>query len=174
MNLTKVLPIDAWVRFESDLFKRFGMNCTVYDLNGTSITGKPNWSNRLCPKIKADREALAAICSPSNQYFMAEAKKTGKPVLGECDAGFVKLAVPIIINDEFLGTAGGCGLLPAGGGVEPFLIEKTLGFSEAEIMELCRNTGVMTTRKAGEMVAYIERLIGEFASAPAPTAVSCS
>ena len=56
------------------------------------------------------RVASAAICAPGNQNFMAQAEKTRKPVIAECDAGLVKIAVPIFNKDEFLGTAGGCGL----------------------------------------------------------------
>lgn len=52
---------------------------------------------------------------------MAQAKQTRKPVIGECDAGLIKIAVPIFIDGTFMRTAGGCALLPAGGEVETFL-----------------------------------------------------
>jgi len=75
---------------------------------------------------------------------MAQAKKTGRFVVGECDAGLVKIAVPIFVEGEFLGTAGGCGRLPAGGEVEAFIIEKTTGLTEEEVSELCRGLKAMT------------------------------
>jgi ligand-binding sensor protein len=141
------------------------MNCTVHDIKGTPISGKPNWCNELCPKIKSDKDSISAICSPSNQYFMEEARKTGKPVIGECEVGFLKLAVPIFINGEFLGTAGGCGLIPAGGEIEPFIITKTLGMSEQEVQDLCQGIKVMKEPESHAMAEYINQCLSEFKSA---------
>ena len=173
MELTEILPIAEWSRLEGDLFERFGMSCMVHDIRGASITGKPNWCNKICPKIKSGQESVAAICSPSNQYFMAEARKTGNPVFGECEVGFLKLAVPIIVNGEFLGTAGGCGLLPAGGEIEPFFIMKTLGMSEQEIFDLCSDIRVMLESESHALAAYINQCLHEFKSAAALKNVAC-
>ena len=165
MEIAEILPISKWLRFESDVFERFGMDCKVQDINGLSITGKFRWSNKLCPKIKNDDNSRAAICSPSNQYFMATAEKTGKPVIGECDAGFIKLAVPIFVDGEFLGIAGGCGLLAQDGEIETFMITKTLGLSEEEILDLSRGIKVMKKSECNKMVEYIEQFVRESASA---------
>jgi ligand-binding sensor protein len=117
MELTDILTKKGWAQFEKELFDRFKINSTVYDTSGTGITGKLNWCNRLCPGIKANKESLAAICATGNQNFMAQAKQTRGPVIDECDAGLIKIAVPIFVDGTFIGTAGGCGLLPAGGEV---------------------------------------------------------
>jgi ligand-binding sensor protein len=162
MELTDILSKEEWAAFEKELFDRFNINCTVYNTAGIGVTGKPNWCNRLCPEIKANKESLAAICAPGNQNFMAQAEKTRKPIIAECDAGLVKIAVPIFNQDEFLGTAGGCGLLPAGGEVESFLIEKTAGLTETEITDLCEGLGTMTEDQAEEMALFIEGKITAF------------
>ncbi len=162
MELTDILSEQAWARFEKELFDRFKINCTVYNTSGVGVTGKPNWCNKLCPEVKANKESLAAICAPGNQNFMAQARQTRKPVIGECDAGFVKIAVPICVNEEFLGTAGGCGLLPEGGEVETFLIEKTTGLSEEEIAELTRDMGTMGEEQAQKMADFIDKRINEY------------
>jgi ligand-binding sensor protein len=162
MELNDILTKEEWSAFEKELYNRFHINCTVYNSSGIGITGKPNWCNRLCPEIKANKDSLAAICAPGNQNFMAQAKRTNKPVIGECDAGLIKVAVPIFKDDEFLGTAGGCGLLPDGGELETFMIEKTTGLSEAEISSLCEGMGSMTQEQAEEMADYIEKRLAEF------------
>ena len=162
MELTEILTKEEWAAFEKELFDRFQINCTVYNTDGIGVTGKPNWCNRLCPEIKGNKDSLAAICAPGNQNFMARAENTRKPVIDECDAGLVKIAVPIFNQDEFLGTAGGCGLLPVGGEVEAFLVEKTAGLTEAEIAGLCEGIGTMSEEQAQEMAAYIEEKIAEF------------
>ena len=162
MELTDILSKEEWAAFEKELFDRFKINCTVYNTSGVGVTGKPNWCNRLCPEIKGNKNSLSAICAPGNQNFMARAEKTRKPVIDECDAGMLKIAVPIFNDDEFLGTAGGCGLIPVGGEVETFLIEKTAGLTEAEIAGLCEGIGTMSEEEAQEMAAYIQEKIEVF------------
>jgi len=161
MELTDILPEEKWAAFEKELYDRYHINCTVYDRSGTGVTGKPNWCNRLCPQIKANPDSLAAICAPGNQNFMAQSKRTGRAVIGECDAGLLKIAVPIFSNGDFLGTAGGCGLLPEGGAVETFIVEKTTGLSEEEINALNAEVSTMSEAKAKEMAGYIERRLSE-------------
>jgi ligand-binding sensor protein len=162
MELTDILSKEEWAAFEKELFDRFHINCTVYNTSGIGVTGKPNWCNRLCPEIKANKDSLAAICAPGNQNFMAQAKQTHKAVIGECDAGLIKIAVPIFGDGDFLGTAGGCGLMPEGGELETFMVEKTTGMSEAEILALCKGMDSMTEEQAEEMATYIEKRIAEF------------
>jgi ligand-binding sensor protein len=159
MELTDLLPKEECAQFEKELFDRFKINCTVYKASGIGVTGKPNWCNRLCPEIKANKDSLSAICAPGNQNFMAQARKSLKPVIGECDAGLIKIAVPIFANGSFLGTAGGCGLLPEGGEVETFMIEKSLGLGEKEISQLSRGIGSMSVEQAEEMADFIEKRI---------------
>lgn len=162
MELTDILSVEAWGLFEKELFERYQLNCMIYNTSGTGITGKPNWCNDICPKIKANKNSLAAICATSNQHFMAQAKETRQAVIEECDAGFVKIAVPIFFQDEFLGTAGGCGHLPEGGEVETFLIQKTADLSEAEIESLCQGAKTLTEDQAREIAAFIQQRIAQY------------
>ncbi len=162
MELTDILSVDDWARFEKTLFDRFHMNCTVYNTDGIGVTGKPNWCNTLCPKIKANKESLSAICATGNQNFMAQAKQTQKSVIGECDAGLLKITVPIFVDTVFMGTAGGCGLLPEDGEVEEFMLHKLLGVSEDKITELSNGLATRTQEQAEEMAEYIEAQIDQF------------
>jgi hypothetical protein len=73
-----------------------------------------------------------------------------------------KLPFPFLLKGEFLGTAGGCGLLPAGGEVETFLLEKTMGLSETQILRLCEGLGTMTQEEAEKMAVYIEKRTAQF------------
>jgi ligand-binding sensor protein len=161
MELTELQPPGAWQDFEAELFERFFLNCTVYNAQGIGITGKPNWCNALCPEIKANPASLATICAAGNQFFMAEARKTGKPVIDACDAGLLKLAVPIVAEGVFLGTAGGCGRLPEGGVVDTFIIHKTTDLDETAIALLCNGLTPMTLSEARTVTGYIEKRLGE-------------
>lgn len=166
MTLTDIMSSDTCAEFADELFHIYGMNCAVYDAAGTIVSGKPNWSNRLCPLIKGNPESLAAICAPSNQNFMAEVKKSGESFIGECDAGFRKICVPIIVDGQFLGAAGGCGLLCGNEEIETFLIEKLLKLKEEEIVDLYRGTSVMTETEGNRMVDFIENRIAAMLQSP--------
>ena len=162
MELTDILSTEEWSQFEKELFDLFKLNWAIYDTSGASITGRPNWCNDLCPKIKANTNSLAVICAPANQYFMAQAKQTRKAVIGECDAGFIKIAVPIFLAGEFLGTTGGCGRIPKGGEVETFMIHKSSGLSQTEIAALCQGMDSVTEDQAREMADFIEKRIAQY------------
>jgi len=162
MELTDILSVDQWAEFEKELFDRFQINCTVYNTDGVGVTGKPNWCNTLCPEIKANKESLAAICAPGNQHFMAEAQRTGKAVIDECDAGLLKIAVPIFADGVFLGTAGGCGLLPEGGEVDTFMVHKATGMSEEDVAAFCQGIGTMSEAEANAMAEFIETRLDQF------------
>jgi len=162
MELTELMPLDAWRKFETELFENFFMNCTVYNTDGIGLTGKPTWCNTLCPEIKANPTSLATICAAGNQYFMAQAKKTGSAVIDECDAGLLKIAVPIIVDGTFLGTAGGCGRLPEAGEVDAFIVQKTTGLDESAVNKLCESVATITRSEAQAVADYIEKRIGEF------------
>jgi ligand-binding sensor protein len=159
MELTDILPVQDWIQFEKELFDRFDLNSTVYNSSGMGITGKPNWCNPLCPKIKANEDSLAVICAAGNQNFMIQAKNTQKTVIGECDAGLLKIAVPIFANGQFLGTAGGCGRLPENGALEEFIIQKTTGLSPAEIQQLASRLKPISKAQAIQVAEFIEKRI---------------
>ena len=57
-------------------------------------------------------------------------------MISECDMALAKLAVPIFVGDTFLGTVGGCGLLPEGGEVEEFMVHKATGLKIEEAITL--------------------------------------
>ena len=161
MEITDLASRKQWVAFAEQLHERFNMNCTIYDASGISVTGEPRWCNRFCPRAKGNADFLTTVCASGNQNFMAQAARTKKPVIGECDAGLLKIAVPVYSNGEFLGTAGGCGRLPQGGKIETFVIEKTLGIGETEIADLTDGLETMTNQQAEEMVAFVERHVAQ-------------
>ena len=156
MKLQDLMPIEDWAALEAELTEKFGLQATAYNADGLSFSGKPRFVNDLCRAIKANKTSLSSICAPGNQNFMAQAKSTGKTVIAECDAGFVKVAVPVFVAGEFLGTVGGCGRLPVGGEVETFLVTKTAGLSDDEIAGLSRGIREISDDEARNMAAYIE------------------
>jgi len=161
MKLTDILTVDEWAALEKEINEKYGLNASVFDVDGVRITDFKKWANKLCPVIKADSDGASYICAMAHQEVAAEAERTKEPVISECDAGFVKVGAPIFVNNEFLGVIGGCGYLLDDGEVDAFLVMKTIGNSEEEIERLAEDTSSMSTDEAEELAAYLKNLVAD-------------
>ncbi len=165
MDLTDIISMEKWETFEKELYDRSGMNACVYDNQGNRITSLAAWANEVCPTIKSYPEGIAAVCAVANQYFTTQTAKTKQPVIDECDAGFVKFAVPIFYQQEFLGTVGGCGHILPNGEVETFFIEKAIGKDNLELekkVDTVKNISENDIKKLGEFVqTYLKNMLPE-------------
>jgi ligand-binding sensor protein len=85
----------------------------------------------------------------------AMARKGNAPVIEECDAGLIKIVVPIFAGDEFIGAAGGCGLLLEDGEVDDFMINKTTDLAEEKIAALAGSVATITPHEAEKLAAFI-------------------
>ena len=159
MKLTDLLPPDAWVELEQEITKQSGLSGNIFDAEGIRITNYRNWGNRLCPEIKANDKGQSFICAVAHQNLAAQAKQTRKPLIEECDAGIAKVVVPILVGDEFLGAACGCGSLLEGGEVDTFLINKITGIDEEEIERLSNDMDFISVEEANALLKYLEKEI---------------
>jgi ligand-binding sensor protein len=156
MKLTDIQPMEKWIELEKKIIEKCKIQSVTFDIEGTRITDYVKWSNRICPVIKSSEKGGPFICAVAHMNMAAQAQKTSKPVVEECDAGILKIVVPIFVKDEFVGTAGGCGRLSADGKVDTFMINKTIGIDEKEIEGLIDDIGSMTTESAQECADFVE------------------
>lgn len=159
MKLTDLLPIEKWIAFEKEIAQKSGLTAGVYDIHGVRITGYKAWANKLCPVVNQDKRGQTFICAPAHQNLSAIAQKTREGVAEECDAGIAKVVVPIFVDDEFVGSAGGCGLCFETGEVEPFMVAKTLEMDETSVESLVEEIGTLSEEKAQALIAFIEEKI---------------
>ena len=165
MKLTDIAPLEDWARIENESFEKFGMQSSVFNVDGVRITDTKNWSNRICPAIKATDKGQTFICATAHMNMANEAKQTRKPVVEECDAGLLKIVVPIFAGDKFVGAAGGCGILMEGGEVDSFAVNKIVELEEDKVLELSEGVPVITRETAEAMcdffTAQISSLVEE-------------
>ena len=166
MELTDLLPLEKWVELEKEINRRSGLGASVFNTKGIRITDFKKWPNRLCPVIKANEKGQSFICAVAHMNLAAQARKTRKPVIEECDAGLGKVVLPIFVGDDFLGAVGGCGLLLDDGEVDTFMINKTTDIDEEELESLSDDMGTITTEKAESLVAFIQeeldKIVGDY------------
>lgn len=159
MELTDIQPMEKWIELEKKINVKFKIQSVTFNSEGARITDYVKWSNQICPVIKGSEKGGPFICAVAHMNMAAQAQKSKKPVAEECDAGILKFVVPIFVKDEFVGTAGGCGRLPAGGEVDTFMINKTTGIHQEKIEGLIDGLGSMTTETVQECADFVEREI---------------
>jgi ligand-binding sensor protein len=140
---------------EEDIRQRSGMRASIYDIDGIGLTGRSRHANALCPAIRATGKGQTYICAVAHQNMAAMAQNSRTPVIEECDAGLLKIVVPIIVDGTFVGAAGGCGLLMEDGEVDDFMINKTTDLAEEEIATLAESVAPITLQEAEKLAAYI-------------------
>ena len=155
MDLTDLAPLDKWIELEKDIHQKSGLDVNVFDTKGYRISEFKNWANRLCPEIKATDKGQSFICAPAHMNIAALAMRSKQPVIEECDAGMLKLVVPIFLDDKFVGAFGACGFLLDEGEADSFLVNKMTDISEDSIEELAEGIPGITTEKAEALGQYI-------------------
>ncbi len=168
-KLTDLLPLEKWAEIEDDIYEQTGLESSVFNPKGIRITDNKKWANRLCPEIKATDKGQAFICAVAHMNLAEMSRQTGEPVIEECDAGLVKLVVPIIVNGEFIGAFGACGLMLEDGEVDTFLINKITDIDEEKAASLATDVKTIS-REALESLRdqvkdRIDRIIADYAGA---------
>lgn len=165
MELTELCSKEQWQRLEDDIRDRSGLNAAVYDIEGIRLNPTPTWPNRLCPEIKADPKGQSFICATAHMNIAIQAKETRSPAIEECDAGMIKVVVPVFYKNAFLGAVGGCGLLLDNGEVDSFAIHKITGMEEGTVEALSQGVSSISSEKANELANYIQRQVEEIVTA---------
>jgi ligand-binding sensor protein len=156
MELTDILPKEDWAALEREIHEISGMRPRVYDINGMGITDVSFFANDLCARIQSIPKAQTFICAVAQNNMAAMARNTREPVVEECDAGMVKVVIPIFANDEFVGTVGGCGKILDDEEVDTYMIHQSSDLPEEEIEKLAESIPVVTREEMEALAARIE------------------
>ena len=159
MKLTDIAPLEKWAVLEKDIHRQTGMDVNVFDPRGYRISDFKAWVNKLCPEIKATDKGQSFICAPAHMNIAAQAMRTRQPAIEQCDAGLIKIVVPIFVDDEFVGAVGACGFLLDDDEVDSFLVYKMTEMDEEKVQSLSEGIPTITTAQAQEFCRYIERRI---------------
>ena len=146
MKLTELAALDKWIELEKDIHQKSGLDANVFDTKGYRISEQKNWANRLCPEIKATDKGQSFICAPAHMNIATLAMRSRQAVVEECDAGMLKLVVPIFAYDEYVGAFGACGFLLDDGEVDTFLVNKMTDITEETVERLADGIAAITAK----------------------------
>ena len=165
MNLTDIISRTEWSRLEKNINDRFGLNTCIFDTDGFRLTEHQQWPNRLCPEIKANPKGQSFICATAHMNLALQARESRETVVEECDAGMLKLVVPIFVRNEFIGAVSGCGLLLEEGEVDSYLVNMITGIDEEHVNDWASDLAVISRDQAGELAGFIQQQVEEIVAA---------
>ena len=165
MKLIDLLSVDQWRELEKEIHDRFGMDTNVFDTEGIRITNFKAWVNRLCPEIKATDKGQSFICAVAHMNLAAISRQTSEPVVEECDAGLVKIVVPIFADGQYIGALGACGFMLEDGEVDSYLVNKITGIEEDVVAGLSEGLPAVSMQEARALVAYAQKRIRHIVAA---------
>jgi ligand-binding sensor protein len=155
MKLTDLAPLERWMQLENDINARSGMDANVFDPQGYRISPQKHWANELCPAVKDTDKGQSFICAPAHMNIAAQAMRSGETVIEECDAGMIKLVVPIFVGGEFVGAVGACGMRFEDGEVDAFLVNKMTDIAEDRVESLAATVPSIGRTQTEELGRYI-------------------
>ncbi|MDY0305966.1 MAG: PocR ligand-binding domain-containing protein [Desulfovibrionaceae bacterium] len=153
--MLKIMSMDQWLEVGREIHARYGLNPSINDAQGRPVVPSTVWANELCPAIRGG-DGADEVCRQAGEHFARVLRETGKPVIEECGAGMLRIAVPVVVDDLFMGSLGGCGKVCDGGEVDEFMIRKATGLTMDEIRNRAESVASITWGDADEIVEYLE------------------
>ncbi|MCM0753995.1 PocR ligand-binding domain-containing protein [Desulfovibrio aminophilus] len=157
--MLKILSMEQWLAVGKEIHARFGLNPSINDAQGRPLVANTVWANELCPAIRGGGDGAAEVCLEAGRHFARVLRETGKPMIEECGAGMLRIAVPVVVDDLFMGSLGGCGKVCDGGEVDEFMIRKATGLSMDDIRGRAGSVASITWGDADEIVDYLEERV---------------
>jgi ligand-binding sensor protein len=118
-----------------EVYETLGMPAAIMDTDGMILQSSGE-RNALCSAIRADLDALTAICAQTQKFMSKEAERSRKPLIELCEAGMVKFVIPLFNNGDCIGSLTACGFCIPGEEIEDFIIQKNTRISEEKIDRL--------------------------------------
>jgi sigma-B regulation protein RsbU (phosphoserine phosphatase) len=125
--LKEFLASSDWQQMQNALEEAIGASVLwVVSDSGRSVQKADDRYPELCQLIRETQEGLRR-CRNSHRARFQEVRRNGAPVVSECFCGFVGFALPLMMDDEIIGVAGGCHHQT----VSPITMEKCAELSSA-------------------------------------------
>ncbi len=137
MNPLELRPKDQWEK----ILKRFARDtkmtaCLTDDTGAQLLCAGDRYP--LCAAVREKAGALMSICSQVNTAMLAVIKRSLEPELDFCDAGLIRVVVPIVKDGQLIGQITACGLASEHEELDSFLLSKEVGITEDEALELVK------------------------------------
>ena len=100
-NIKEILDIKQWEQVQDSLAAVTKLAMITVDYKGRPLTRHCKCSE-FCQKVRED-ETLSQFCQKCDSMGGIEAVRTGKPYLYKCYFSIIDIAIPIMIDDHYVG-----------------------------------------------------------------------
>ncbi len=101
-DLNQLIPFDIIKQIHENFYNASHMNFVIQDNTGRNLINNHKYL-KFCNKIK-DTYELYQYCRKTTEIAKLMAYNSKKPIIYKCYAGFVLIAVPLLIEQQSLGT----------------------------------------------------------------------
>jgi ligand-binding sensor protein len=147
MDAYQIRSAAEWDALLGELADETLMPAVLTDATGTILASSGS-RYPLCKRIREGEESLTAICSQTNAAMLHVVRRTLLPLVEQCEAGMIRIAIPVVRDGELVCQVAACGRVPLGTDVETFLLSKMLGIDEQEVASLARLSPFIAERFA--------------------------
>ena len=152
MTPLELMSREDWTGMLARIAEETSMTATLTDDKGNHILEEQGQRYPLCLKIREQEASRTFICSQTNVAMLEEVKRTKRPLIHECEAGLVRMVVPVCREGVLIGQVTACGLATEEEEeIDPFLIAKQVGLSEGEVEDLATLTPAISKADVGRI-----------------------
>jgi ligand-binding sensor protein len=144
-NPLEIMSAEKWDELLEELASDSLMATALMDTEG-SILRSQGKRNALCKLIRAKDEAKMSVCAQTSQAMLEMVRVSLTPVIEECEAGMLRLVIPVVRDGILVFQVAACGRLANDGQVETFLVSKLLDIEEADVTDLSRSVTLVARR----------------------------
>lgn len=101
ISLKNIIDVKDFQKIQEDISKATGVAILTTDYKGKPFT-KHSCCTEFCKIIRSDKN-FTHLCEKCDSMGGLEAARRGKPYIYKCHMGLVDFAIPIIVEDQYLG-----------------------------------------------------------------------
>lgn len=101
LNLKEIFDLDSWENLQDALSDVTKMAILMVNYKGEPIT-KHSGCHAFCDKLRHD-DTMKKYCQKCDARAGFEAMQDNEPFIYKCYFGIVDIAIPIIVNDKYIG-----------------------------------------------------------------------
>jgi ligand-binding sensor protein len=149
-NPLEIMSAEQWDELLEELASDSLMATALMDTEG-SILRSHGRRSALCKLIRDSDEARMSVCSQTSQAMLELVRVSLTPVIEECEAGMLRLVIPVVRDGILVFQVAACGRLAHDGEIETFLVSKLLDMEEADVTDLSRSVTLVARRYLQEL-----------------------
>lgn len=102
LRLKKILDLNKWQKLQDSLALVTKMAIITVDYKGNPVS-EHSYCTSFCSAVRSD-PPLAALCRKCDARGGLEAVRQNEPYIYQCYFGIIDIAIPIIIDDKYIGS----------------------------------------------------------------------